>query len=176
MDTIRFLKTFQKGTCLNLTPLIFKTRRDITTARLDEITKWENADGYLTCSSEATAAPLLEGATKNYGIRIPRGVIATLKVSGLVAIWTPKLAPALGGIRLEGVMRVYPQIGNILYMESNEIHYPIIEQNLAEDYHHVIWEFGEGHQPQQVDEIAALKARIATLEATKNDDSNLRGN
>jgi hypothetical protein len=106
-------------------------------------------DTCLTCADAAAHA-----------FKIPKGQTASIQGDGFMGIYTPKMPPALGGIASYSVGRVYPKPNTLIIFEASTENPLVIEQNLTEDYHHVLFFFGKtfqkGHasSPVIVEEVA----------------------
>lgn len=115
---------------------------DINPPILERLDGWSQADTYFECRLPEMDTTLPWGSTEAYAIKIPKGNTALIKYDGIIGVYTPKVAPSLGGVANYNIGRIYPKESNIIIFESNNDELAI-EQNLIEDYHHVIFKFGK---------------------------------
>jgi len=156
----------------NYTPFFGQSKIDINPPILERLDGWESQEGYMQTRLEEMDSSLSFGLAEAFAIKIPKGQPATIKYDGIIGIYTPKVAPSLGGIANYKIGRIYPKEKHLIIFESLEDEITI-EQNLVEDYHHVIFKFGKEirkktvvNEPIQpvVSQVDERESKIAFLE------------
>jgi hypothetical protein len=130
-------------------PIFAQGHVQIAVPILERLDDWKQVGIHLEVPLEDLNIKLPFGDAECYAIKIPKGQATKISYDGYLGIYTPKLAPTLGGVANYNVGRIYPKEDNIIIFESknSEIN---IEQNLVEDYHHVIFKFGKEIQKSSV--------------------------
>ncbi len=164
----------------NYSPFFAQGLVSITPPILERLDAWGKYETYMEAPLSEMNNALPFGDAECTAVKVPKGQAATLKYDGIIGIYTPKLAPALGGIANYTVGRIYPKESHLIIFESkdNEL---VIEQNLVEDYHHVVFKFGKEikkshivdqqvgaipkpEDPEKAKKMAALRLELQKLE------------
>ena len=126
---------------LNFSPIFARIKFSTDVPPLDRIDTYTQVDNYFTSEIQVKHPGFAN--SKASAIKIPKGQVVTIKKEGIYGIYTPKLPAALGGVACYSIGRLYPQQGTMIIFEVTEGHPLVIEQNLTEDYCHVLYEYGE---------------------------------
>ena len=126
---------------LNFSPIFARIDFSTDVPPLDRIDTYAQVDNYFTSLIDVEHPDFAN--SKASAIKIPKGQVATIEKNGIYGIYTPKLPAALGGIACYSIGRLYPRQGTMIIFEATEGNPLVIEQNLTEDYCHVLYEYGE---------------------------------
>lgn len=134
---------------LNFAPMFARIEFSTEVPILDRIETYTQTDNYFRSDIQVELPTFAN--SKVSALKVPKGQIATLEKEGIIGIYTPKLPAALGGLACYSIGRLYPKKDTMIIFETIKGHPLVIEQNLTEDYCHVLYEFGESFsKPEQL--------------------------
>ena len=167
MDDDRNVAAIFAANFINFSPIFAVMKVNIDCPNLQRLDGYVQEENHFRVPLPELDACLTFADAAAHAFRIPKGQSASIQGDVFMGIYTPKMPPALGGIASYSVGRVYPKPDSLIIFEASTENPLVIEQNLTEDYHHVLFFFGKtfqsGHAspPVIVEEVTASDAEAA---------------